>query len=62
MSDINTIVSQLEDALNIKLEKLESGTKLSGNSYTSYLSNLCLSHLHFEITVHFPVKELLTWK
>lgn len=48
MSDINTIVSQLEDALNIKLEKLERGTKLSGNSYTSYLSNLCLSHLHFE--------------
>lgn len=51
MNDSNTIVSKLENALNIKLEILEKlgrGTEISGNSCTPYVSRLCLSHIHFE--------------
>ncbi|REC61709.1 hypothetical protein DRF65_14770 [Chryseobacterium pennae] len=62
MSDITTIVSQLENALNIKLEKSERNTEMSGNSHSSGMNKLCLSNLHFEnFSVLEPIFETLKY-
>ncbi|GEM_PF-1091027 len=59
MDSITKIISRLENALTIKLEQLEKGSKMSGNTYvtSSYtkdavqyekLTELHLSQLHFD--------------
>lgn len=62
MSDINTIVSKLENALNIKLKKSEIRTEMSGNSYSPSMNKLCLSNLYFEnFSALEPVSEMLKY-